>query len=256
MAYRSTILAQLLKLVPRHEFEALAKRHRKRCRLHSMTRWAQFAALALGQLSSRCGLRDGVHGGRPLKLGATVLEADLRDRPDSFGLVGHFQRHDSRCRMWVPPEDKDPVLRHTPRPPVDRLLRRGGPTHRRVRPLPLAGVQHRRVREVPSSHAPSPLPGTQDCHRRRQRPPPPRQDAEALPPATRRSPRTAVPPALQPPPRTNRKSLEDRAAIRHPQPLLQRPANTSRRGLVAFRSMKTSQCHSSTIMRHYLRRLV
>ena len=118
-----------------------------------------------------------------------ALEADLRDRPDSFGLIGHlwdgpllrehlrrrygvklgvrqcqrlfhgmgfrrrkprpqvagaadperseafektaspgarddidlwsedechFQRHGSRCGMWVPPEDKDPVLRHAP----------------------------------------------------------------------------------------------------------------------------------------------
>lgn len=26
----------------------------------------------------------------------------------------HFQQHGSRCRMWVPPECKDPVLRHAP----------------------------------------------------------------------------------------------------------------------------------------------
>lgn len=26
----------------------------------------------------------------------------------------HFQQYGSRCRMWVPPEDKDPVLRHFP----------------------------------------------------------------------------------------------------------------------------------------------
>jgi transposase len=26
----------------------------------------------------------------------------------------HFQQYGSRCRMWVPPEDKDPVLRHHP----------------------------------------------------------------------------------------------------------------------------------------------
>ena len=58
MAHHSTILAQLLKLVPRHEFEALAGRFHKGRRLRSMTRWAQFVALALGQLSGRCGLRD------------------------------------------------------------------------------------------------------------------------------------------------------------------------------------------------------
>ena len=26
----------------------------------------------------------------------------------------HFQQHGSRCRMWVPPEIKDPVLLHAP----------------------------------------------------------------------------------------------------------------------------------------------
>lgn len=26
----------------------------------------------------------------------------------------HFQQYGSRCRMWIPPEDKDPVLRHFP----------------------------------------------------------------------------------------------------------------------------------------------
>ena len=26
----------------------------------------------------------------------------------------HFQQHGSRCRMWIPPEIKDPVLRHAP----------------------------------------------------------------------------------------------------------------------------------------------
>lgn len=26
----------------------------------------------------------------------------------------HFQQHGSRCIMWVPPEEKDPVVRHAP----------------------------------------------------------------------------------------------------------------------------------------------
>jgi transposase len=26
----------------------------------------------------------------------------------------HFQQYGSRCRMWIPPEEKDPVLRHFP----------------------------------------------------------------------------------------------------------------------------------------------
>lgn len=26
----------------------------------------------------------------------------------------HFQRHGSRCQMWIPPETKDPILLHAP----------------------------------------------------------------------------------------------------------------------------------------------
>ena len=26
----------------------------------------------------------------------------------------HFQQHGSRCRMWIPPETKDPILLHHP----------------------------------------------------------------------------------------------------------------------------------------------
>jgi hypothetical protein len=26
----------------------------------------------------------------------------------------HFQQHESRCRMWIPPEIKDPTLFHAP----------------------------------------------------------------------------------------------------------------------------------------------
>ena len=26
----------------------------------------------------------------------------------------HFQQHGTRCRMWVPPEEKDPIVKHAP----------------------------------------------------------------------------------------------------------------------------------------------
>ena len=58
MAHNNTVLAQFLKLVPRHEFEALAKRHHKGGRLRSMTRWSQFVAMAVAQLAGRSSLRD------------------------------------------------------------------------------------------------------------------------------------------------------------------------------------------------------
>ncbi|HRP57656.1 transposase [Agriterribacter sp.] len=31
-----------------------------------------------------------------------------------FGDECHFQQHGSRCKMWVSPEDKDPVVKHAP----------------------------------------------------------------------------------------------------------------------------------------------
>ncbi len=58
MAHHNTIFAQLLKLVPRHEFEPLAKRHHTGQKLRKTSRWSQFIALTLGQLAGRRSLRD------------------------------------------------------------------------------------------------------------------------------------------------------------------------------------------------------
>ena len=58
MAYNHTVLGQILKLVSRHEFEGEARKHHEGGRLRKMTRWGQFVALALGQLSGRSSLRD------------------------------------------------------------------------------------------------------------------------------------------------------------------------------------------------------
>ena len=58
MAHHNTIFAQLLKLVPRHEFETLAKTHHVGRQLRKTSRWSQFVALCLGQLAGRHSLRD------------------------------------------------------------------------------------------------------------------------------------------------------------------------------------------------------
>lgn len=58
MAHCNTILAQLLKLVPRHEFETLAKQHHIGRSFRRASRWSQFVALSMAQLSGRKGLRD------------------------------------------------------------------------------------------------------------------------------------------------------------------------------------------------------
>lgn len=58
MAHHNTVFAQLLKLVPRHEFERLAGRHHRGRRFRRTSRWSQFVALAMGQLAGRHSLRD------------------------------------------------------------------------------------------------------------------------------------------------------------------------------------------------------
>ena len=58
MPHNNTAFAQVLKLVPRHEFESLARKHRSGRMARSMTRWSQFVAMAMAQLTGRCNLRD------------------------------------------------------------------------------------------------------------------------------------------------------------------------------------------------------
>ena len=58
MAHNDTVFAQVLKLVPRHEFESLARKHKSGRMSRSMTRWGQFVAMEMAQLTGRCSLRD------------------------------------------------------------------------------------------------------------------------------------------------------------------------------------------------------
>ena len=58
MAHCNTILAQILKLVPRHEFELLANQHHSGRSFRKASRWAQFTCLVVAQLTGRCSLRD------------------------------------------------------------------------------------------------------------------------------------------------------------------------------------------------------
>ncbi len=58
MAHCNTIFSQLLKLVPRHEFETLAKQHHSGRAFRTASRWSQFVTLMMAQLSGRNSLRD------------------------------------------------------------------------------------------------------------------------------------------------------------------------------------------------------
>jgi len=58
MSHHNTIFSQILKLVPRHEFMSLAKKHDGAIRSDTMNRWTQFIAMSTAQLSGRSSLRD------------------------------------------------------------------------------------------------------------------------------------------------------------------------------------------------------
>ncbi len=58
MAHCNTIFSQILKLVPRHEFETLANQHHHGRSFRTASRWSQFVTLAMAQLSGRNSLRD------------------------------------------------------------------------------------------------------------------------------------------------------------------------------------------------------
>lgn len=74
MPHFDSVFAQLLKLVPRQDFNKLADTHHCGGKLRRMTRWSQFVALAGGHLGRRFSLRDVVanlaaQGGRLYHLG-------------------------------------------------------------------------------------------------------------------------------------------------------------------------------------------
>ena len=58
MAHCNTIFSQILRLVPRHEFETLANQHHSGRSFRTISRWSQFVTLTMAQLSGRNSLRD------------------------------------------------------------------------------------------------------------------------------------------------------------------------------------------------------
>ena len=58
MAHHNTVFSQLLKYIPRHEFETLANRHHSGRSFRTASRWSQFVTLAMAQLAGRNSLRD------------------------------------------------------------------------------------------------------------------------------------------------------------------------------------------------------
>ncbi len=111
MAHCNTIFSQLLKLVPRHEFESLAKQHHSGRTFRTASRWGQFVTLMMGQLSGRNSLRDLVdnisaqshrlyHLGC-MKISRSSLSRINEDKPYTLYEV-LFEKLLSRCQGIVP----------------------------------------------------------------------------------------------------------------------------------------------------------
>ena len=58
MPHYNTVLNQILRIVPRHEFETLAKEHHSGRAFRTASRWSQFVSLSMAQLTGRNSLRD------------------------------------------------------------------------------------------------------------------------------------------------------------------------------------------------------
>jgi transposase len=111
LAHHNTVFAQLLKYIPRHEFETLANRHHTGRRFRSASRWSQFVALTLAQLSGRTSLRDIVanlsaQAHRLYHLGSAVLSRSNLSRINEqkpYALYeALFERLLTRCKALAP----------------------------------------------------------------------------------------------------------------------------------------------------------
>ena len=114
MAHCNTILSQILKLVPRHEFETLAKQHHSGGMFRTASRWSQFVSLTMAQLSGRNSLRDIVdnisaqahrlyHLGSA-KLSRSNLSRINEDKPYSL-YEALFGKLLARCQRVAPGHD-------------------------------------------------------------------------------------------------------------------------------------------------------
>lgn len=66
MAYCNTVLAQVLNMIPRHEFETMVNDVDGKVRTTVMSRWSQFVAVSVGRLYGRQTRRDNVLEGSVL----------------------------------------------------------------------------------------------------------------------------------------------------------------------------------------------
>ena len=111
MGHHNTVIAQMLKLIPRHEFDTLANQHHSGRPFRKASRWSQFVTMMVAQLSGRNSLRDIVenmtaqihklyHLGTG-KLSRTTLSRINEDKPYQL-YEALFGRLLARCQTATP----------------------------------------------------------------------------------------------------------------------------------------------------------
>ncbi len=111
MAHCNTIFHQMLKFIPRHQFEALESHHSTGRKARKFSRWNQFVHLMFMQLTGRVSLRDGIQslnsrahnlyhvGAKPVSR-STFADANNK-RPASF-YEALFEKVYQHCSMLSP----------------------------------------------------------------------------------------------------------------------------------------------------------
>lgn len=111
MPHFDTVFAQFLKLVPRHDFNSLARAHHRGGALRRLTRWSQFVAMSVGHVTGRASLRDTVttiaaQGPRLYHLGLKPVArsslARVNEEQPYTLYEGLFARLVSRCEALAP----------------------------------------------------------------------------------------------------------------------------------------------------------
>ena len=58
MAHSNTVLSQILRIFPRHEFEALCRKHPSAVQMRTFSNWTQFVAMLTAQPAGLDSLRS------------------------------------------------------------------------------------------------------------------------------------------------------------------------------------------------------
>lgn len=111
MAHCSTVLSQIVRIFPRHEFQSLSRKHHVGQKFRSFSRWDQFVAMLTAQLTGRSSLRDVVDnfraqasklyhlGVRPFSR-ATLARCNEKQPHTLYEEL--FQRLLARCQSMAP----------------------------------------------------------------------------------------------------------------------------------------------------------